>query len=292
MLDSQVVYMPTLSAMLPTAGLFLPETLHRREGPVPRHTDTDSTRLKYFQRKMARPKHEAREAEKSMVSLVDLGPLEDLEAFPSIATAFQFAHFVSSSSKPSSESHGLAILLHRVRQDVSEASRLYLSAAVSNFLDAWPDRKSWIDSILVDIRGALNDIGQYIETFRVAGEDGGAIGLKRRFEWISSHQKRLSTKQQLLSTCHQSLVTAINIMQTVELCGVTTGTWQDPIYEAPVQPWVKNDDAHVLRGPYSRREWRLSQKNLSSSNIHLPEDDQDTIESMYNQTPSNWNISS
>ena len=268
--------------MLPTAGLFLPDTLHRREeGSVPGRPETDNARLKYFQRKTGRPKQEVREAEKCVPSIVDVGSTEDLDSFPSVSTAFHFADFVSSSSKASSESHTLAILIHRVRQDVTEASRLYLSAAVSNFLDAWPDRKSWIDAILIDIRGALNDIGRYMETFRVAGDDGGANGLKRRFEWISGHQKRLSTKQQLLSTCHQSLVTAINIMQTVELCGVTNGTWQDPIYEAPVQPWVKNDDAQVLRGPYSRREYRLSQKNLSLSSTYLSQADQDNIESTH-----------
>jgi len=277
--DQKQIYLPTVSAMLPTAGLFLPETLHRRDGHVPDNTDPDTTSLKYFQRKTPRSKTEAQEAEKSMVSIASLGSAEDLSGFPSIATAFQFADYVSSTSKRSSESQSLAILLHRVRQDVTGAARLYLSAAVLNFLDAWPDRKSWIDNILVDIRSALNEIGCYIETFRVAGEDGGAIGLKRRFEWISGHQKRLSTKQQLLTTCHQSLVTAINIMQTVELCGVTSGPWQDPIYEAPVQPWVKQDDTVSLRGPYARREWRLSQKNLSLSNINLSQAEQDTVES-------------
>jgi hypothetical protein len=278
--DQTAVYLPTVSAMLPTAGLFLPETLHRRDGYVPDITDPDSTRLKYFQRKTARPKTEAQEAEMSMVSIASLGSVEDLSRFPSIATAFQFAEYVSSTNKRSSESQSLAILLHHVRQDVTEAARLYLSAAVSNFLDAWPDRKSWIDNILVDIRSALNEIGCYIESFRVVGDDGGAIGLRRRFEWMASHQKRLSTKQQLLSSSHQSLVTAINIMQTVELCGVTSGSWQDPIHEAPVQPWLKHDDANVLRGPYARREWRMSQKNLSLSNINLSQAEQDNIESM------------
>jgi hypothetical protein len=262
--------------MLPSAGLFLPETLHRRDGAVPGNTEPDNRKPKYFQRLTHRPADAAQEAQKSVVSIAHFGSAEDLESFPSISTAFQFADFVSSSNKPSSESHGLAVLLHHVRQDVAEASRLYLSAAVANFLDAWPDRKVWIDSVLVDTRGALNDVGEYVDTFRVAGEDGGAIGLKRRFEWISSHQKRLSTKQQHLATCHQCLITAINIMQTVELCGATVGSWQDPIYEAPVQPWVKHNDADPLRGPYSRRETR---KHLSLSNLYLPQPENDELES-------------
>lgn len=267
--------------MLPTAGLFLPETLHRRDRPTSSHTDADSTRLKYFQRMSGQAKHEAREAASSSPSTSILASTENIDIFPSITTAFRFAGYVFSSNKASSDSHTLALLIDRVRQDVSEASRLYLSPAVSNFLEAWPDKKSWIEAILTDVRRSLNDIGSYMESFRVVGDDGGETGRQRRFEWIAAHQKRLLARQQLLLTCHQSLVTTINIMQTVELCGVTNGMWQDPIHEAPVQPWVKNDAAPVLRGPYSRREYRMSQKNLSISSMHLPLTEHDSLESLY-----------
>jgi hypothetical protein len=255
--------------MLPNAGLFLPETLHRQDRPASGHSETDSARLRYFQRKPGRAKEEARQTIVETVSNENVGGTGAIEECTSVTTALKFADFVSSSNKASAESHALAFLIHRVQHDLTEGSRLYLSPAVKNFLEAWPDRKSWIDAILVDMRRSLNDIGTYMDTFRVAGDDGGAIGLKRKFEWISGHQKRLHGKQQLLSSCHQSLVTAINIMQTVELCGVTNGTWQDPIYEAPVQPWVKYDNSQALRGPYSRREYRMSQKNLSLSSVLL-----------------------
>jgi hypothetical protein len=269
-----------ISRMIPSAGLFLPETLHRREHPDSNHMESDITKLRYFQRKSGQPKLEAREAGMSLPSGLDEPPA-DTNIFSSIATAFHFADFVFTSSKASSESHVLACLIDRVRKDVSEASRLYLSPRIFSFLEAWPDKKSRIDTILIDVRQSLNDIGRYMETFRVAGDDGGAAGLKRKFEWIANHQKRLMNKQQLLSTCHQSLMTAINIMQTVELCGVTNGLWQDPIYEAPVQPWVKRESSHILRGPYSRREYRISQKNLSLSSMYLPQPDEDDVESTY-----------
>jgi hypothetical protein len=265
--------------MIPSAGLFLPETLHRRERPKSSQMEGGNTRLRYFQRKPGQPKDEAREAGTSLPSGLDVAPTDTTDIFSSTTTAFHFADYVFTSSKASSESHALAYLIDRVRKDVSEASRLYLSPRISNFLDAWPDKKSWIDTILMDMRRSLNDIGDYMETFRVAGDDGGAAGLKKRFEWIAGHQKRLMNKQQSLSACHQSLVTAISVMQTVELCGVTNKTLQDPIYEAPVQPWVKPDDAHILRGPYSRRMYRMSQKNLSLSSMYLPDPDEDDIES-------------
>ncbi|KAH7079500.1 hypothetical protein FB567DRAFT_606759, partial [Paraphoma chrysanthemicola] len=255
--------------MLPTAGLFLPETLHRQDRPASGHSESDSARLKYFQRMPGRGKEATRQKQVHADSSESICGTEPVNNLASITTALKFADFVTASSKASAESQALAFLIHRVQHDLTEASRLYLSPAVRNFLEAWPDRKTWIDIILVDVRRALNDIGSYMDTFRVAGDDGGANGLKRRFEWISGHQKRLQSKQQLLSSCHQSLVTTINIMQTVELCGVTNGTWQDPIFEAPVQPWVKNDDAQALRGPYSRREHRISHKNLSLSSVQL-----------------------
>jgi hypothetical protein len=267
--------------MLPTAGLFLPETLHRSDRPMSSHTDPDSTRLKYFQRKSGQPKHEAKEAGSSPPATTILASIEDLDDFPSISTASRFADFVFTSSKAASDAHTLALLIRRVQQDVSEASRLYLSPAVTNFLEAWPDKKTWIDAILIDVRRSLNDVGSYMESFRVVRDDGGPTGVKRRFEWIAAHQKKLIGRQQLPSTCHQSLVMTINIMQTVELCGVTTGTWQDPIYEAPVHPWTKSDPESVLRGPYSRREYRMSQKNFSTSSMHLPHTEQDSLESTY-----------
>jgi hypothetical protein len=265
--------------MLPTAGLFLPETLHRQKRPVPNQAPMDAARLKYFQRTSNQPKNEVRVADTYKHLTPDAASTENINVFQSVTTTFQFAEFVSSSSKASSEAQGIATLIHHVRQDLNEASRLYLSFAVSNFLEAWPDKKSWIDGILLHIRRSLNDIGSYIETIRVARNDEGVTGLKRRFEWISGHLKRLSYQQQTLSTCHQSLINAINIMQTVELCGVNNGTLQDTIFEAPVQPWLRGDDALVLRGPYSRREYRLSQKNLSLSSMYLAEGDADNIES-------------
>lgn len=272
--------------MLPMAGLFLPETLHRRDGPATSQAEQELARPNFFQRTSLRPDREAREARLSATSFLDMrSSSEDVADFPSSTIAFQFADFVFASGKASSDSRDLAFLIDRVRQDVAEASRLYLSPTVLNFLDAWPDKKSRIDTILLDVRRALNDIGEYVaDTFRVPGDDGETFGLKRKLEWISRQHKKITAKQQLLSTCHHSLITAINIMQTVELCGVNNGAWQDPIYEAPVHPWVKPDDSEVLRGPYSRRETRMSQKNLSLSSMYLPQTEQESVKGMYSSS--------
>ncbi|KAH7413739.1 hypothetical protein DE146DRAFT_601099 [Phaeosphaeria sp. MPI-PUGE-AT-0046c] len=256
--------------MLPMAGLFLPESLHRRERPTTSQTEKNITRPNFFQRTSLRPEFAAREARSSVTSFSDMhSSSEDITHFSSSTIAFQFADFVFTSGKASSESRDLAFLIDRVRQDVAEASRLYLSPTILNFLDAWPDKKSRIDAILLDIHRALNDIGEYVaDTFRVPGDEGETFGVKRKLEWISRQHKKITAKQQLLSTCHHSLVTAINIMQTVELCGVNNGAWQDPIYEAPVHPWVKPDHTDVLRGPYSRRETRLTRRAYFRNSVN------------------------
>jgi hypothetical protein len=254
--------------MLPTAGLFLPDTLHRSLEVAANPTEPVGARLKYFQRKTGKSKQAPRQPAYSDLAMAERDSLEDTATvFSSLAIAFDYADFVSSSSKASSEAGSFAILVHRLRQDINEASRLYLSPAVKNFLEDWPDRKSWIDAIIFDVRRALNDIGNYVDTVRTIGDDGGASGMRRRFEWAMGHHKKLSPKQQLLTTCHQSLMTAIHIMQTVELCGVSGARWEDPIYEAPIQPWVKNKG--VIRGPYSPREFSVSQKSLSASSVQL-----------------------
>lgn len=182
--------------------------------------------------------------------------------FGSTTTVFEYANFVYTSGKRSAEAEQFASLIWRTRQDLTEASRLYLSPTVTNFLDTWPDRKAWINKILFDIRKALDDLGCYIESAR-SDRDDDTSKMKRKFEYILNHQKRLSSRQQTLAACQQSLSGAISVMQTVEQCVGLGGPVRDPIFEAPVRPW-RQSDSDIVRGPYSRRS---SSKNLSLSSI-------------------------
>lgn len=249
--------------MLPMGGLFLPDTLHRRLPMTT--TETDNTRLSFFSRQSARSKPDTNSLGNSSPSTLDSPSSDYQNSSSALSIASEYADFVLASKRPSFESTNLAILIHQVRDHVNEASRLYLSPTVKNFLDAWPDKRSYIDIILNDVHSSLDDIGTYVNN---VGNDIGGMSLRRRYEWILGHHKKIAARQQALASCHQTLMTAIGIMQTVELCGVSNGMWQDPIYEAPVQPWVKREDSHLMRGPYSRQKARTSQKNLTSTSIH------------------------
>ncbi|CAA9963108.1 hypothetical protein PTMSG1_06476 [Pyrenophora teres f. maculata] len=256
--------------MLPTAGLFLPETLHRAEFPTTAPTGTEGTKLKYFQRKHVRPKQDRKESEgRSSITAPDEtqnGPSTD---FPAISTAYSFADHVLSSEKASPDLLTFANIIRLVRIDTEEANRLYISSVVANFLDSFPAKRIWIESSLQEVQCALNDIGKDMDVARGQEEDNSIASFKRKIDWGLKNQKRLLKKQQQLSTCHSQLTGAIYVMQTAELCGKPGTITQDPIFEAPARPWVPHNEMNAQRGPYSRKNYRTSQANLSASNLTL-----------------------
>ncbi|KAF7568168.1 hypothetical protein PtrM4_127810 [Pyrenophora tritici-repentis] len=256
--------------MLPTAGLFLPETLHRAEFPTTAHIGTAGTKLKYFQRKHVRPKQERTESEaRSSITAQDETRTEAPTDFPAISTAYSFADHVLYSEKSSPDLLTFANIIRLVRIDTEEANRLYLSSVVSNFLDSFPTKRIWIEGSLQEVQRALNDIGKDMDVAWGQEGDPSTVSFKRKIDWGLKNQKKLLKKQQQLSVCHSQLTGAIYVMQTAELCGKPGTIAQDPIFEAPARPWVPHNEMNAQRGPYSRHKYRTSQANLSALNIKL-----------------------
>jgi hypothetical protein len=268
------------SSMIPGAGLYLPESLHVNPDAASNPTVPRTTKHKYFERKSAPMQDKDRNLNSSRTSVaLSRKSTEDVtKVFSSLSTVFDFADYASSHEKVTSDGEVFVNLLQRVRQDVTEASRLYTSQPVVDYFESWPDKKTWIDAILLDIQRALNDLGVYMETVRVSGDDGGTVGLRRKFDWVLSHQKKLISKQQNLTVCHQSLMTALQVMLTAEMNVAFGG--QDPVYEVPAQPWIQEDARDIFRSPHSRQKWRLSQKNLSLPSIMVSEADGDKLDGM------------
>ncbi|KAI4636216.1 hypothetical protein J4E83_001170 [Alternaria metachromatica] len=276
--------MPTLTSMLPTAGLFLPETLHRADLPTPASTETEGTRLKYFQRKIGRPKQEPRNSEDRRPSIaIPRETPDDISCdFPAIPTTYYFADYVLTTEKASADTIAFVSIIQQVRQDIDEATRLFISSAVSNFLDAYPNKRRWIETSLLEVRRALNEIGMDMDKAWGHDGDNGTAASKLKLEWGLRNQKKLLKKKQLLDQCHAQLTGAIYVMQTAELCGKPGAIAETPIFEAPVRPWVPHDEKDALRGPYSRQKYRTNQANASASNITLAsEAEKDDIESEY-----------
>ncbi|KAI4689749.1 uncharacterized protein J4E84_003929 [Alternaria hordeiaustralica] len=273
--------MPTLTSMLPAAGLFLPETLHRADLPTQAPTETEGTRLKYFQRKIGRPKQEPRNSEDRRPSnaIPRETPDDILCDFPAIPTTYYFADYVLTTEKASADTIAFVSIIQQVRQDIDEATRLFISSAVSNFLDAYPNKRRWIETSLLEVRRALNEIGMDMDKAWGHDGDGGTAASKLKLEWGLRNQKKLLKKKQLLDQCHAQLTGAIYVMQTAELCGKPGAIAETPIFEAPVRPWVPHDEKDALRGPYSRQKYRTNQASVSASNITLAsEAEKDDVE--------------
>lgn len=247
---------------MPGAGLYLPNTLTK----LLDQTEKRAAKTKSSGRKSSQDSNMDRES----ITLSRSSSEDVTRVFSSLSTVFDFADWASVQGKVSSDSEVFVSNLQRVRRDVTEASRLYTSHTVADYLESWPDKKIWIDDIIRDIERVLNDIGRFIEAVRVSGDDGGTAGLKRKFQWALSHQKKLVSKQQHLMICHQSLMSAVQLMQTAEM----NATF-DPIHELPVpaQPWTEDDLGGVLRSPRSRQKWRSNQRNSSVPSITISEPD-------------------
>lgn len=257
--------------MLPTAGLFLPETLHRNDDYPTVPTSRAATNSGYSQRRSERPKQQSRNSDDPPSATLPRATSEDgIRVLPSLAThTLTFADIVPLSNKAVAGTISAISQLQSVRQDITEASRLYLTPSVSHFLDAWPDKRTWVDDTLVDVRRALNDIGIDMDTIAMDSANDDTTTSKRKFEWSISHHRRIMKRRHQLQACHHNLRGAIHVMQTVEMCESPGGTLQDPIFEAPVRPWLSINTRDALRGPYSRQKHRLSQTNLSSSSVKL-----------------------
>ena len=251
----------TTREMIPGSGLFLPETLHRCEAHTLSQVMNGQRSFIQDSRDEPRTSQDA-PSQKSIKQRSD--SLEDNAGTSDLtSTVFSYADFVFASSKRPAEAELFASLIWRTRQDLTEASRLYLSSTVSSFLDAWPDRKSWIDKILLDIRAALLDIGTHIESICGTRDDDEILRRRHKFRYTLSHQKHLAQKQQTLANTHQVLLGAIQVMQTVEQCVGLKGGGRDPTFEAPVRAWLRSD-SELIRAPYSRRS---SARNLSALSV-------------------------
>ncbi|PVH93401.1 hypothetical protein DM02DRAFT_619303 [Periconia macrospinosa] len=173
-----------------------------------------------------------------------------VKVFSSLPTVFDFADYTTTRGNVPGDTQIFINLIQRVRHDVAEVSRLYETRAVTEYLKAWPDKKLGIDTILLDIQRALNEIGTMMEAVRIAGDDGGPASLRRKFEWVISHQKQFLRKQQHLASCHQSLTGTLQVFYTTDRSFATR---------------EEGDD--ILQGPHSRHRFRLSLQNNSLPSI-------------------------
>jgi hypothetical protein len=270
--------------MLPTVGLFLPNTLHRKFDASQEEPDTRSSNRKYFGRKpklFDRKSFDRTSFDRKSVTSAGRPSEDATSGFSSLSTVFNFVDFALSRNDVSADNQVFVNLIHRVRHDLIEAIRLRSCPAVLSYYELYPERQTRIDQILLDVQKALSEIGTYMENVRVSGDNGGSVGLKHKFEWVLSHHQKLQTRQGFLSVCHQSLMATIPLMQQLEMRGVQgsfelAGTMPNS-FEAPNRPWLYDEGSgSVLHGT---KKWQYSQRNLSLPSIMVSEHEGEQLRS-------------
>ncbi|KAI9704656.1 MAG: hypothetical protein M1820_005404 [Bogoriella megaspora] len=176
--------------------------------------------------------------------------------FSGINTTFKLAKFCLDLKDVSEENRTFCSLINRVRKDRAEAMRE--RRETSELLQAFPHKRVWIDDTIEDIDEVLYKIGSLIEGARVDGQVGRSVSLQHRFEWVLRGRQEFLVKQAWLSTCHQSLLSAIDAMHSMKVNAgehfAARDAWQD-------RKSLESDD-EPLKPPNPRRK-----KNKSGSFI-------------------------
>lgn len=231
--------------MLPGAGLFLRGTLLPKPSTHLTDSDSGNMRQKSFERRSSD---------------------ESRPDSSHIQITFKFADFLGALSDVSAENRIFAHLIQRVRQDVIEAMRLYNCPAVMEHFEDFPWKRTRIDGIMLDVQQALNDIGLYV-TAKMNDDKLGSAKRRHRFEWVLGDRQKLMTRQYSLTTCHTSLMGAVQMMQMVEVGGGPLGSGADapiPIEFDDVRPTGAQDDIELSLGPHARKKWRrMSERKVS-----------------------------
>lgn len=146
------------------------------------------------------------------IGMADPFTLSAGAVFSAIGTTFKLAEFCLTLKEVSSESRVFLTLIQRVREDLDEALRERHEK--STLLQKMPGKKAWIDGTIISVRNSLNDIGLLVENARIDVEKGKHVTLIHRFEWVLDNREKFVMREKALSTCHASLLSAIQTMHS------------------------------------------------------------------------------
>lgn len=124
----------------------------------------------------------------------------------------------------------LVRMIQRVRLDLEETERLVHSPLVKSKLEATPGKLPWIKGVIQSTKGALNEIGRWVERVRSDKEGYGSISWENRVRWVFNDNEKLVNRRMELGTCHQALSTVLAYLAPLEQAA-TTLTVDPPEYQ-------------------------------------------------------------
>ena len=183
--------------------------------------------------------------------------------FSGINSAFKLAKFCLELKEASEEVRTFGSLINRVRKDRAEALRERREMAT--ILEFFPHRRTWIDGTINDIDQALFQIGLLLEDARLDNQVGRSVKLQHRFEWVLSGKGEFLVKHALLSTCHQSLLSATAAMQGLR---IEVDSRMHPRSKEGEE--IREEDSLPLRPPGSNRRRNKSASFITYNPIPSP----------------------
>lgn len=197
--------------------------------------------------------------------------------FSAIGTTFKLAEFCLALKDVDEDNRVFLTLIDRVRKDLNEALRERREKEA--ILNNMPSKRAWIDESIIDTKSALNNIGIYVESARVDVEQGKAVTLKHRFEWVLNNRQKFITREMALATCHKSLLLAIGAMHTLYAFGAPMPmpmhpppTLPPPAYNPPPNflELENTEEDKTLMRPSRRRPKPRMEKSSYPVSIELP----------------------
>ena len=178
-------------------------------------------------------------------------PLSTAAVFAFINSAFKFSEYAVKLYSVDSENGVFVRMIQRIRLDLEETERLVHSPSVKSKLVATPGKLPWIKGVILSTKGALNEIGRWVERVRSDKEGYGSISWENRVRWVFNDNEKLVNRRMELGTCHQALSTVLAYLAPLEQAA-TTLTVEPPEYQ----------DATFLDDLLSPRQRRRKARDL------------------------------
>lgn len=121
-------------------------------------------------------------------------------------------------------------MIQRVRLDLEETERLLLVPSVKEKLISIPGKLPWIKGVVLSTKGALNEIGRWVERVRADKDGYGSVSFENRVRWVFNDQEKLVHRSMELRTSHQTLSTVLGYLTPLEQTTTPLATGP-PAYE-------------------------------------------------------------
>jgi hypothetical protein len=157
-------------------------------------------------------------------------PITTATAFAFLNSCFKLSEYAVKLYGVESENGVFVRMIQRVRLDLEETERLLSVPSVKEKLISIPGKLPWIKGVVLSTKGALNEIGRWVERVRADKDGYGTVSFENRVRWVFNDQDKLVNRSMELRTSHQTLSTVLAYLAPIEQSTAVTAT-EPPKYD-------------------------------------------------------------